>query len=225
MAVNLNPPDPAQLAAVDGVELGFAEAGIRKRGGRDLMLMRLAPGSRVAGVFTQNGFAAAPVQVCRRRLAGAAADPRARHQRRQRELRDRRGGACAPRSAPARRWRASLGCTPDEVLPFSTGVILEPLPVERIEAALPRCLATLGGANWGERGRGHHDHRHRAEGRLACGRDRRPAGDRHRHRQGRRHAAAEHGHDARVPRDRRGDRAERARAASSARRPKRRSTG
>src|SRR4051794_5762534 len=70
MAVNLEAPDPATLAPVSGVELGFAEAGIRKSGRRDLMLMRLAPGSRVAGVFTQNSFAAAPVQVCRRHLAG-----------------------------------------------------------------------------------------------------------------------------------------------------------
>jgi len=73
MAINLNPPDPAKLLPIDGVELASAEAGIRKRGGRDLMLMRLAAGSRVAGVFTQNSFAAAPVQVCRRRLAAGGA--------------------------------------------------------------------------------------------------------------------------------------------------------
>ena len=60
MAVNLQPPDPAQLSAIAGVELGFAQAGIRKAGRRDLMLMRFAPGTRVAGVFTQNSFAAAP---------------------------------------------------------------------------------------------------------------------------------------------------------------------
>ena len=69
MAVNLMPPDAAALLAVSGVELGYAEAGIRKAGRRDLMLMQLAPGSRVAGVFTQNSFAAAPVQVCRAQLA------------------------------------------------------------------------------------------------------------------------------------------------------------
>ena len=149
MAVNLSPPDPAKLAVVDGVELGFAEAGIRRRGGRDLMLMRLAPGSRVAGVFTRNAFAAAPVLVCRRRLAA---------QRPIRALVTNAGNAnCGTGEAGLRAAERTceavaraLGCTAEEVLPFSTGVILEPLPVERIEAALPRCLATLGGANWGD---------------------------------------------------------------------------
>jgi len=147
MAVNLSPPDPAQLAVIDGVELGFAEAGIRKRGGRDLMLIRLAPGSRVAGVFTQNSFAAAPVQVCRSRLAA---------RRTIRALVTNAGNAnCGTGEAGLRAAERTceavarvLGCAPDEVLPFSTGVILEPLPVERIEAALPGCLASLGGANW-----------------------------------------------------------------------------
>jgi len=147
MAVNLTPPDPAKLAAIDGVELGFAEAGIRKRGGRDLMLMRLAPGTRVAGVFTQNSFAAAPVQLCRRHLAA---------QRPIRALVTNAGNAnCGTGEAGLRAAERTceavaraLGCAPGEVLPFSTGVILEPLPVGRIEAALPRCLATLGVANW-----------------------------------------------------------------------------
>jgi glutamate N-acetyltransferase / amino-acid N-acetyltransferase len=149
MAVNLTPPDPAKLAAVAGVELGFAAAGIRKRGGCDLMLMRLAPGTRVAGVFTRNAFAAAPVQVCRRRLAAG---------RPIRALVTNAGNAnCGTGEAGVRAAERTceavaraLGCRPDEVLPFSTGVILEPLPVERIEAALPECLATLRAANWAE---------------------------------------------------------------------------
>ena len=73
MAVNLSPPDSAQIAAVAGVELGFAEAGIKKADRRDLVLMRLAPGSRVAGVFTQNSFAAAPVEICRKHLKAVRA--------------------------------------------------------------------------------------------------------------------------------------------------------
>src|SRR3990172_1312538 len=149
MAVNLSPPDPAKLLPVDGVELASAEAGIRTRGGRDLMVMRLAPGSRLAGVFTQNSFAAAPVQVCRRRLAAGGAI---------RALVTNAGNAnCGTGEAGVRAAERTceavaraIGCAPEEVLPFSTGVILEPLPVERIEAALPQCVAALGAANWAD---------------------------------------------------------------------------
>jgi glutamate N-acetyltransferase/amino-acid N-acetyltransferase len=149
MAVNLRAPDPASLAPIDGVELGFAEAGIRKAGRRDLTLMRLAPGTRVAGVFTQNGFAAAPVQVCRRRLAAAGPI---------RALVVNAGNAnCGTGAAGLRAAErtcaavaAAAGCAAEEVLPFSTGVILEHLPVDRIEAALPACVATLGAAHWAE---------------------------------------------------------------------------
>jgi glutamate N-acetyltransferase/amino-acid N-acetyltransferase len=149
MAVNLRAPNPASLAPVDGVELGFAEAGIRKAGRRDLMLMRLAPGARVAGVFTQNSFAAAPVQVCRNRLATGHSI---------RALVVNAGNAnCGTGEAGLRAAErtcasvaAAIGCAPEEVLPFSTGVILEHLPVERIEASLPACIATLGAANWAE---------------------------------------------------------------------------
>jgi len=151
MAVNLNPPDPASLLPVAGVELGFAAAGIKtgKATRRDLMLMKLAPGSRVAGVFTQNGFAAAPVLVCRERLAASNA---------MRALivnagnancgTGEQGLAAARRSCEA--VAKALGCTVAEVLPFSTGVILEHLPVERIEAAMPACVASLAAANWAD---------------------------------------------------------------------------
>jgi glutamate N-acetyltransferase/amino-acid N-acetyltransferase len=149
MAVNLNPPDPKTLCEIRGVRLGFAEAGIRKAGRRDLMLMSLDPGSRVAGVFTQNSFAAAPVQVCREALAAADS---------MRALIVNAGNAnCGTGEqgiVASRRTceavAAALGCKASEVLPFSTGVILEHLPVDRIEAALPRCVASLGAANWAE---------------------------------------------------------------------------
>ncbi len=147
MAVNLNPPDPARLAAIDGVELGFAAAGIRKRGGPDLMLIRFARGSRVAGVFTRNGFAAAPVQVCRRRLAaGGTIHALVTNAGNANCGTGESGLRAAERTCEA--VARALGCAPEEVLPFSTGVILEPLPVERIEAALPACVAALGAANW-----------------------------------------------------------------------------
>jgi glutamate N-acetyltransferase/amino-acid N-acetyltransferase len=149
MAVNLSPPDPAALAPIAGVELGFAEAGIRKRGGRDVMLMHLTAGSRVAGVFTQNAFAAAPVQVCRDHLAGGGAV---------RALVVNAGnancGTGAHGLAAARETCAAVaalvGCAPREVLPFSTGVILEPLPVDRLVAALPACAESLGAHRWAE---------------------------------------------------------------------------
>ncbi|MCU0804382.1 MAG: bifunctional glutamate N-acetyltransferase/amino-acid acetyltransferase ArgJ [Burkholderiales bacterium] len=148
MAVNLNPPDAASLRPVPGLELGFAEAGIRKRGGTDLMLMRLEPGSRVAGVFTQNGFAAAPVQVCREHLAGAGSI---------RALIVNAGNANCGTGAQgldaARRTCAAvakaLGLAATEVLPFSTGVILEHLPVGQIESALPHAVAALNADHWG----------------------------------------------------------------------------
>jgi len=73
MAVNLRAPDAASLAVIPGVELGVAYAGIRKAQRNDLMLMRIDAGARVAGVFTQNSFAAAPVQLCRQHLAAGHA--------------------------------------------------------------------------------------------------------------------------------------------------------
>jgi len=149
MAVNISSPDPKSLLPVAGVELGYAYAGIRNAKRDDLMLMRLAPGSRVAGVFTQNAFAAAPVQVCRQHLATSETC---------RALVVNAGNAnCGTGEAGLAAARKScdavarvLACGATEVLPFSTGVILEHLPVERIEAALPGCVSTLAPAHWAE---------------------------------------------------------------------------
>jgi len=149
MPVRLSPPDPSLIKPVPGVELGFAEAGIKKAGRRDLMLMRLAPDSRVAGVFTQNSFAAAPVQVCREHLGSATAI---------RALLVNAGNAnCGTGddgiAAALRSCEVAaqlVGCSISQVLPFSTGVILEPLPVDRIEAALPRAFASLGADRWAD---------------------------------------------------------------------------
>jgi glutamate N-acetyltransferase/amino-acid N-acetyltransferase len=149
MAVNLLPPDPDHVYPVAGVELGFAQAGIRKANRRDLMLMRLGPGTRVAGVFTQNSFAAAPVQICREHLARSQTI---------RALIVNAGNANCGTGQDgidaALRCCASvaalLDCNEIEVLPFSTGVILESLPVAKIEAALPACVAELAPARWVE---------------------------------------------------------------------------
>jgi len=148
MAVNLPLPDPAALLPVAGLELGFAEAGIRKAQRKDLLVLRIAPGAAVAGVFTQNRFCAAPVQVCKQHLASSGGEIRA--------LVVNTGNANAGTGAPglehARQTCAAvaalLGCAAQQVLPFSTGVILEPLPVDRIQAGLPAAVASLRPDNW-----------------------------------------------------------------------------
>ncbi|WP_395703405.1 bifunctional glutamate N-acetyltransferase/amino-acid acetyltransferase ArgJ [Aquabacterium sp.] len=147
MPVNLTAPDPAGLLPVPGVQLGVAMAGVRKANRRDLVVMTLAEGSAVAGVFTRNRFCAAPVQVCREHLAGPLGI---------RAIVVNTGNANAGTGADglarARRTCASLagllGVAPQQVLPFSTGVIMETLPVERIEAGLPAALAARVDSGW-----------------------------------------------------------------------------
>ncbi|HYN12327.1 MAG TPA: bifunctional glutamate N-acetyltransferase/amino-acid acetyltransferase ArgJ [Burkholderiales bacterium] len=137
MAVNLPPPDPSQLHPVPGVELGVAMAGVRKAGRRDLLVFRLAADSTVAGVFTRNRFCAAPVALAKKHLRN-----------RVRALVINTGNANAGTGPDGLRRAMQicealaqhLGCDPGEVLPFSTGVIMEPLPADRIAAALPAAL-------------------------------------------------------------------------------------
>jgi glutamate N-acetyltransferase / amino-acid N-acetyltransferase len=146
MAVNLSMPDAGNLHPVPGVRLGVAEAGIRKANRKDLTVVLLDAGTSVAGVFTQNRFCAAPVQVCREHLLQG--DIRA--------IVINTGNANAGTGEDGLlRARAScvalareLGILPRQVLPFSTGVIMEPLPLERIEAGLPGALADARPDNW-----------------------------------------------------------------------------
>ena len=150
MPVNLSAPHPDALLPVNGVTLGIAEANIRKPGRKDLLVMRLDDGARVAGVFTQNRFCAAPVVVARQHLS--TLDPG----KSMRALLVNTGCANAGTGDSglkhARETCAALaglmGCTSAQVLPFSTGVIMEPLPIDRIVAGLPQCLADLQPANW-----------------------------------------------------------------------------
>jgi len=152
MAVNLFAPDPAALASIAGVELGIAQAGVRKTNRDDLTVLLLAPTASVAGVFTRNRFCAAPVTVCLEHLAQHAPI---------RALVINTGNANAgtgdPGMAAARltcdRMAHELGCAPQAILPFSTGVILEPLPVDRIVAALPAAIANAAPAHWAEAAR------------------------------------------------------------------------
>ena len=149
MPVNLSAPEPSSLHAVPGVRIGVAMAGIRKANRRDLVVFALDEGTAVAGVCTQNRFCAAPVQVCREHLAttpgtrgivintgnanaGTGAD----------------GLARARRSCDA--LAALMGVQPAQILPFSTGVIMETLPVDRIEAGLPAALSALKADHWAE---------------------------------------------------------------------------
>ena len=148
MPVNLQAPDPRHLFAVPGVELGIAMAGVRKANRKDLTVVTMVEGSAVAGFFTQNRFCAAPVQLCRTHLAGAA--PRA--------ILINTGNANAGTGEDGlARARTTcdalaglLSIAPEQVLPFSTGVIMESLPVERITAGLPAALADLGADHWGD---------------------------------------------------------------------------
>jgi len=145
MAVNLPAPDPAQLLAVSGIELGTARAGIRKPDRRDLLVVRLAPGTTVAGVFTRNRFCAAPVVLAKAHLRRAV-----------RALVVNTGNANAGTGrdgltralAVCQAVAAGLDCQAQQVLPFSTGVIMEPLPSERIAAGLPDAIRDLRADNW-----------------------------------------------------------------------------
>ena len=147
MTVNYATPAPEALFPVAGVRLGIAEAGIRKADRRDLTLLALDPGCNVAGVFTQNRFCAAPVRLCRRHLAAGSG---------MRALVINTGIANAGTGEPGLQAAGEtceavarlLGVAASQVLPFSTGVILEPLPVERLVAGLPRCRDDLDADHW-----------------------------------------------------------------------------
>ncbi|HSF21520.1 MAG TPA: bifunctional glutamate N-acetyltransferase/amino-acid acetyltransferase ArgJ, partial [Burkholderiales bacterium] len=150
MPVNLKPPDPKNLLPVKGVVLGVTEAGIRKAGRKDLLVMKLESGARVAGVFTQNRFCAAPVAVARQHLS--MLDPDASIRALLVNTGCANAGTGREGVAAARQTCSELarliGCSAAQVLPFSTGVIMEPLPVDRIAAGLPACLAGLREDNW-----------------------------------------------------------------------------
>jgi len=147
MSVNLSAPNPAELFPIAGVRIGVTEAGIRKANRKDLSVVLIDEGASVAGVFTQNRFCAAPVQICREHLArgegiramlintgnanaGTGEDGRARAEHTCRALAGR------------------LGLKDSQVLPFSTGVIMETLPIDRIEAGLDAAIQDAKSDNW-----------------------------------------------------------------------------
>ena len=147
MPVNLPVPVAADLHPVAGVRIGVTEAGVRKANRKDLTVFLLDEGASVAGVFTQNRFCAAPVQVSREHLA-AGQGIRAMVI----NTGNANAGTGAAGLANARATCAALaqalGVAPEQVLPFSTGVIMEELPVDRIVAGLPAAIAAAQPDNW-----------------------------------------------------------------------------
>ncbi|WP_372824829.1 bifunctional glutamate N-acetyltransferase/amino-acid acetyltransferase ArgJ [Polaromonas sp.] len=153
MPVNLLATPADQLHPVPGVRWGITEAGIRKAGRKDLSVLLLDEGTSVGAVFTQNRFCAAPVQICREHLArngGKSLGIRA--------MLINTGNANAGTGVDGlNRAQAScialareLNIAPEQVLPFSTGVIMEPLPHDRIAAGLPAAVADAHATHWGK---------------------------------------------------------------------------
>ena len=148
MPVNIIPPLSEELLPIRGLSLGIAAAGIKKTNCNDLLLMVLDEGSRVAGLFTQNRFCAAPVIVAKEHLSGLNSSVRA--------LVINTGNANAgtgQQGIDSARSTCSavaglLGCDADQVLPFSTGVIMEQLPLEKVIAGLPTAISNLKSDNW-----------------------------------------------------------------------------
>lgn len=146
MPVKLAAPQAQDLLPVKGVRIGSTMAGVRKAGRRDLSVWLLAPGSVVAGVFTSNRFCAAPVQLCREHLAQQDIRALLINTGNANAGTGQDGLARARRSCEA--LAAQLGIEARQVLPFSTGVIMETLPVERIEAGLPAAIAAASESHW-----------------------------------------------------------------------------
>ena len=147
MAVHLQVARPEDLHAVTGLQIGVTEAGVRKANRKDLTVMTLDEGTSVGAVFTQNRFCAAPVQLCKQHLAAGVGI---------RALVINTGVANAGTGQDGLNHAFSvcsalakeLGVQPQHILPFSTGVIMEPLPVQRIVDGLPKALAARAEANW-----------------------------------------------------------------------------
>ena len=147
MAVNLQIPSESEIFPVAGVEIGVTEAGIRKANRRDLTVFRFAPGTSVAGVFTRNRFCAAPVQVCQAHLAAGGPISALVINTGNANAGTGEEGLQKAKDTCAALGKL-LGVPAAEVLPFSTGVILEPLPLDRLVAGLPAAIADLGADHW-----------------------------------------------------------------------------
>jgi len=147
MPVNLSLPDAATLFPIAGVRIGVTEAGVRKVGRKDVTVVLMDAGASVSGVFTSNRFCAAPVQICREHLTAGQGI---------RAMLINTGNANAGTGAEGlARARSTcealaqkLDISVDQILPFSTGVIMEPLPGDRIIAGLDAAIADAQPGNW-----------------------------------------------------------------------------
>lgn len=152
MPVNSPPPIASQLLPVKGIQLGFAQAGIRKANRKDLLVMKLAPTATVAGVLTSNRFCAAPVQVSKTHLATASTHPELPICALVINTGNANAGTGEVGLEAAKTTCSELakllGCAASQVLPFSTGVILEPLPIDKLVAGLPAAIDNLKEDNW-----------------------------------------------------------------------------
>ncbi len=147
MPVNFTPTPREQLLPISGISLGVAEANIKKPGRKDLLVMAIEDHAEVSAVFTQNRFCAAPVTIARNHLESGKSI---------RALVINTGNANAGTGDEGLSRATTvcsalselIGCNPEQVLPFSTGVIMEPLPVDKITQGLPSCVDHLGQADW-----------------------------------------------------------------------------
>ncbi|MES2073111.1 MAG: bifunctional glutamate N-acetyltransferase/amino-acid acetyltransferase ArgJ [Pseudomonadota bacterium] len=151
MAVNSPLPVASELKPVAGIQLGFAEAGIKKPNRKDVLVMALAPTATVSGVFTTNRFCAAPVQVCKAHLEAlriSSAPIRALVVNTGNANAGTGDAGLVAANETCVALAELLDCEASQILPFSTGVILEPLPVDRLTAGLPKAIANLKEDNW-----------------------------------------------------------------------------
>ncbi len=155
MSVNLAAPNPDELFPIAGIRIGVVEAGIRKANRKDLTIVLIDEGASVSGVFTENRFCAAPVQICREHLRGIGASGFAIGAGIRAMVINTGNANAGTGQDGLDRARHSctvlaekLGVKADQILPFSTGVIMEPLPIERIDAGMPAAISGARDDNW-----------------------------------------------------------------------------
>ena len=147
MPVNLPQPDTSQLFPISGVRIGVTETGVRKANRKDLTVVLIDEGASVSGVFTQNRFCAAPVQICREHLAAKTGIRAMVINTGNANAGTGQDGLARARSTCGALGKL-LGVPTGAILPFSTGVIMEQLPNDRIEAGLPAAIADASDAHW-----------------------------------------------------------------------------